>query len=459
MSNDKVGSILATGATRVARFAMLSVIVSAVPAVAQIVPPGVAPPAPIVPPAAQGTAPQGTVADPWRVYGDDSPAFAPLELLGGLGLHATASLVGEYNDNVARRDSSAPLRPGFSSRDDWIFRPSLTLSAGRALGRQQLYLVGNVGRDFYARNGILNRNRASLDGGLNWVMGARCGGQVRGGYSTRGTQFSLFEDVVPSTQERWHFQAGGTCRTATGISANLNYNRGSIRNHTDDPTGVIDRSFADSNSQGVSGGIGYPLGRRGEIGVQGQWSDYQFVRQFLPDGERNGSRIYGANAFASYRVGRNLNVNGGLGKSWVKPRNNLVDTFSGVTWNLGLNYTGPRLGATVSTGRSVNGGGGGAANYSVGRFVNGAVSYRANDRLSLSSGFSLANSGYHGFSLVPDTLEVRNTRTRRYFVGADYRMNRILAFSLDYSHQRRTSDPTSFNYSANSVSLAARASF
>jgi hypothetical protein len=428
--------------------------------VAQIVPPGAAPPAPIIPqPLTVDGVPTGTVANPLRVYGDDAPMLSGLDILSGLGLKITGQMAVEYNDNIARRPGDVPLSPRYNSRDDWSFRPNVSISAGRALGRQTLFVNGSVGRDYYVHNTRLNRDRMAINGGVNWALGVRCGGRVQGGYSQRGTQFGAFVEVVPSTQKRWSFQAGGTCRTATGLSANLNYSRYSVRNETDVLLSSIDRSFADVNTQRLSGGIGYPLGVRGEIGIQGQWQEHEYINQLLPNGAINGSNTYGANVFANYRLGSSLRLTGGLGRSWVRRNHGLADTFSGTTWNLGLNYIGPRLGANVSMGRSANGSNGGASNYSIGKFLNGSVNYRANDRLHFVAGYAHDNQDYHGFSPLPQTEPIRTSTMDRYFVGTDYRLNRILGLSLDYQHQRRKSEPGLFSYSANVVTLTARASF
>lgn len=442
------------------RLALALMLLAGGSAVAQVVPPGVAPPAPVLP-ADPATAASLTTANPLRVYGDDAPVFSGLDVLSGLGLHLGAALTTEYNDNIARRSGNAPLNGRYNSRDDWAFRPSVNASIGHAIGRQQLYLSGVLGRDYYVHNTRLDRNRLALNGGVAWQLGVRCGGQLGGGYSKRGTQFGVFEEVVPSTQTRWSLLASGSCRTATGLSANLSYNRYTVRNHTEDPLGTIDRSFADVNSQMLSGGIGYPLGRRGEIGVQGQWRDQTYIHQLLPNGEQNGTRFYGANVFANYRLGPSLRLNGGVGRSWVRPKHgdSFVRTFSGTTWNLGLDYSGPRLGANVSIGRSANGSSGGYSNYSISRFLNTAVTYRANDRLGFSAGYSHDKLSYEGFGLLPETEVVRQSTMDQFFVGADYRVNRMFSASLDYRHRHRSSQPTAFSYSSNVVGLTLRAAF
>ncbi|MCG2840236.1 outer membrane beta-barrel protein [Sandaracinobacter sp. RS1-74] len=443
-----------------ARYALLAALASAAPVAAQIVPPGMAPPAPIVPPAVSpGGIPTGTVADPLRVYGDDAPALSGLDILAGIGLDVIAAMTTEYNDNVARLSDGSQLSDRYRSKGDWSFRPSVGVSAGRPLGRQQLFLNANIGRDFYARNTLLDRNRFGVNGGMAWSLGTRCGGRLQGGYIKRGTQFGTFEEVIPSTQERVDFLASANCRTATGLSANLSYNRKKTTNHTDDPEGEIDRSFADVKSHGISGGIGYPVANRGQIGLQGNWTKQDFPNQPLATGGVNGSEIYGVNLFGNYRVGSSLNVNAGLGKSWVSSNVPMSDDFSGLVWNLGVNYSGPRIGVSVSTGRSVNGSSGASSNYTIGKFFNTSVNYRANNRLSFAGGIGTSDTDYRGIDQLPETQDVRSAKMRRYFMGADYRLNRIVAFSLDFNHANRSSNPGTGSYKANTVGLTARASF
>lgn len=448
------------GTGRTARLLALLVLSGAGPAVAQIVPPGMAPPAPIVPPSVSpsGT-PTGVMADPMRVYGDDAPFLEGLDLLAGIGFNVSGAITAEYNDNVARKSGGDPLGARYKSKDDFIFRPSVTLGGGRALGRQQLFVSTTIGRDFYARNGLLNRNRFRVEGGMSWALGSRCSGRLQGGYRTRGTSLGTFEEVIPSTQEVVSFLASSSCRTATGISANLNYTQAKTTNHTDDPTGRVDRSFANVKSQGVNGGIGYPIAGRGEIGVQANWSRREFPNQLLYTGDANGNDGYGVNAFANYRLGKQLRLTGGIGKSWMNPKAPLAEDFSGLVWNFGANYTGPRFGASVSSGRSVNGSSGGSANYTISSFFNGTVTYKANPRMSVATGMALSNLNYRGINQLPETEDVRSAKVRRYFVGADYRLNRMVSLSLDFNHMNRSAVPDNRSYKANRVGLTARAAF
>ena len=438
---------------------LLGVTAPFVPAMAQPVP-AVSPSLPPPLPSAPGTGPANVEVDPDRVFGDDeSPDFSPLALLGGFGVGISGSLITKYSDNVARIEDGEPLRIGLESKDDWSFRPTMDISAQRPLGQQALFLNASIGKTFYVQNTLLNRAYLSADGGLQWRLGIRCAGVVQGGWRDRGTQFATFDDVVPSSTETFHFTASASCPTAGGLTPNLAYTYYSAKSRVDDEfAGVLDRSFADVRSHGISGGVGYRLSTRGEVGVQAQWRRSSYPNQFLPGGEENYNIINGFNGFVKYRLGRSLSANGTLGYTKVKRPEILGDGFSGAVWSLGLNYTGPRIGASITGGRSVNGSSGGNANYSVAKHLAANLSYRMNSRLSASAGAIWRNANMSGLYYVPGTQNVDVRKLDRYFVGADYRMNRILAFSLDFNHQRMRTEPAGFGYKENSVRLAIRAS-
>lgn len=441
--------------------AVPAVLCGAAPLLAQVS--GSVPTSPSLPPALPSSstgASTSVVVDPNRVYGDDSPAFSPFAILGGFGVDITASMATEFDDNVARADDDRPLRFGLVSRSDFIFRPDVAVAVNRGIGRQSLFLNANLGKAYHARNTLLDRENIGIGGGLAWRLGTRCAGTLQGGWRQRGAQYASFIDVIPTTNTSARFSVSASCPTAGGLTPNISYDYSDTRNETDPEfVNAIDRSFSNVRSQGINGGLSYRLSTRGEIGVQGQWRDSVFPNQFLPTGEENGSKITGANAFANYRLSSSLSVNGSIGFSKVKPKAPLAEAFSGSVWNLGMNYSGPKLGAQLSAGRSVNGSGGGFANYSISKFFSGSVSYRASSRLSADAGVSISNNDMRGIAVIPVTNAIRDMKTNRYFIGADYRMNRILAFSLDLRHQNRTTDPDDFGFKSNTITLSARANF
>jgi hypothetical protein len=386
--------------------------------------------------------------------------FAPLAIVGALGLNGYASLITEYSDNVARVRDGQPMSSRFSSKDDWIFRPTVGLTFERPVGRNRLYGSATLGRTIYASNSRLNANRYGLSGGAAIALGQACSAQLKAAWSRRDTQLGTFEEVVASEQERTSYGGSVGCSTVTGISGTLGYNRSAVNNYSDDP--MTDRSFANVRSEMVSANVGYRVGLRGQVGVSGSWAENRYPNQIIggvEGGVENSNRIRSISGFASYRVGSSMNAFGSIGRTHLSSSVPGSSDFTGVNWNLGLGYAGRRMGANISTGQSVNGGRGASANYSIQRFYNFSTTYRANDRLRFASGYSHSNSDFRGISSIPET-DITNTNTNdRFFIGSDYTFNRMLRFGVDFNHQRRSSDPKDYSYKVNSVIFTIRGSF
>jgi len=403
-------------------------------------------------------APTTVVIDQGRVFGDDAPLAAGLDVLAGIGLSISAGLVTEFNDNMRRVEDDAILPDGVA-RSDWRFTPTVAISGGRPLGRQQLFFNAGIGRDFYARETIRDKNRVNVGGGLAWRLGQRCNGRLQGNWSKRGTQFASFAEVISSTQESTRLFTSATCQTAGRLVGSASYARANTKNQTDESLpAVVDRSFANVESDSINASLAYAL-TRGQIGISGNWGNYEFPNQLLVSGETNGNTIQGYNLFANYRIGSSLQANGSIGFSKVNPKSLLSQDFSGNVWSFGLNYSGPRLGASIGTGRSVNGSSGGNSNFSIGTFYNMNVSYRANDRLSASAGYSRSNTDYTGVIVIQGTQPIDAAITDRFFIGTDFRLNRLLTFGADLNHQKRSSEPDTFSYDATSVVFSIRANF
>lgn len=395
--------------------------------------------------------PTGVVPEVERLYGRDLD-FDPLGVLGIIGFEADARLRIEYNDNIRRlSDDRSAEDAGLVSRADWLFSPTLSLKAGRAIGRQQLFFVSSFGRDFYARNTELNRNNILLNGGVLGTLGARCNWRLQGGWQSRATRFDQFGVVLPSTTRTTNLNAGGGCRSAGGLGFNLGYDRGWFRNELES------RRLANSDSQGVNGSISYALGERGDLSIQGFWRESELPNQTLPNGERNGTEIKGASGGVNYRIGPSLRAGVALGFTRADPRSPFSQSFSGATWNLSLDYSGPRLGASVGASRGVSGGNGGFATYQVGTNVRALVRYRTGQRISLSAGWSYDDSDNRGFEDVEETGRLDRSRTHRLQAGADYALNQLLQVGLDVNHQNRSADPDIYAYKSTGVVLTLRA--
>lgn len=402
-------------------------------------------------------APGAVVDDPNRVFGDEGPDFAPLAIVGALGLRPYASLSTQYDSNVARIDDNRQLPSRFRSKSDWNFRPSAGVALERPIGRQRLFLNASVGRIIYVQNSQLNSSRANIGGGLGFQLGRACGGQLTAGYATRDTLIGGFEEAADARSESTTFGSTLSCSTATGIVVGGGYSRGTRSNTSNEPG--IDRSFADSRFQSANGNIGYRVGQRGQVGVSASWAENVFPNQLIL-GQENSNTIQSFAVYGSYRIGTTLNASASVGQSKVDSNAPGSAGFSGGTWNLGVGYSGPRLGGNLSVGRNVAGGGGvQAANFSVNETYLASVTYRLNDAASVSAGATRAKQDFKGTFLVPETQTLQAVQVDRIFLGANYRLRRMLSFSADLNHQRRLSVPDGFGFKSTGATLSVSARF
>jgi hypothetical protein len=392
-------------------------------------------------------------ADPARIFGIDAPDLTGFAVSIVRGLSYGASLRTEYSDNVARRASSAGLPSRYNSRTDWRFTPQATVSAGQPFGRQTLFLNAGIGRDYYARNTALDRDRARVAGGLQWVLGSRCAGRIQGDYSTRQTSSDLFDEYLPSTQERVAATVGGTCRVASRLSANLAYDWYEITN------GLESRRMANSKAHGLVAGLTYPIARRGSVSISGFWRTTDFPNQLLLTGETNQIKFSGFSVGGGYRIGPAFSLNGSIGRTKADYRNPFLPSFTGTTWSAGLNYAGPKIGVNISTGRSASSGSGNS-NFSVSTHYTGTVRYALGQRIHTSVGYSHRKSDNRARLEIPsEGLADNNRKSDTLMANMDYDLNRLLSLSAEYRHEHQAARLLWSGYSTNIASLSVRANF
>jgi hypothetical protein len=391
-------------------------------------------------------------ADPSLLFGIDAPDLVGFAVSAVRGFKYRASLRTEYSDNVAHRASDAPLPGRYVSRTDWRFTPEIGISAGHDVGRQLLFLNGTLGRDYYARNTALDRSRANVSTGVQWAL-SRCGGRVQGDYSTRQSSSYLFDDNLPSTQDRLSATVGATCRVSGRLSANAGYDWYKTAN------GLEARRVSNSRGHGLVAGLSYPIANRGSLSVSGFWRTVDYPNQLLLTGEANQIKYSGFSVGGGYRLGPTFSMNGSIGRTKADYRDPLVPNFNGTTWSAGLNYTGQRIGATVSAGRSASASGG-SANFSVSENYTGTVRYRLGDRIGTSLGYTHNKADNQSRVLIPgEGLTPRSRKRDTILASVDYRLPRIFHLAADYRHEKQAAQLERAGYSTNIYSLTLSASF
>jgi hypothetical protein len=378
------------------------------------------------------------VADTSRLFGFDAIPEYGAAVIAASGLQLGARLEIEYDDNEARVPGELPPDSRFDSKDDVVLRPSLSANLGRDVGNQLLFLNARIGRTFHLLNDNLGRENLALDGGVNWRAGPACSGTVEAGWSSRESSIFDFATGVPPGREFTRFLASGSCATGIGLISSVSYDRGWLRFEDE-----ISRQ-SNTNSWGISGSLGYPLGPRGQVGVQGGYRNSTFINQPLPpiiDPEMpdNGISLVNVAGFFSYQLGVSFAVNGNVGWSQTSSVNPLFQNFSGITGSISLAYSTRRVGAAFSFSRNSNLGATGGAGLRIVTLMTLSGNYRLSDRMSLSGGIGRSardNRGSPGFG---DPFGLVNDRFWLANAGVNYRLTERLGFSLDYT--RRDRDP------------------
>lgn len=392
--------------------------------------------------------------NPARIFGSDAPDLTGLAVAAISGLRYSASLRTEYSDNMLRLPDGQATRPG-QSRSDWHFTPEVSIMAGKPLGRHRLFLNTDLGWDFYGQNTQRDRSRVNVNTGLEYMLGTRCGGRLQADYSSRQTRVDEFQEFISSRQKRTTLGANTSCRMMGRLMSSLAYEwRKTSYN-------LEARKRANSRGHSVVGGLSHPFGARGTLSVSGFWQEQDYPYQLLLlTGETNKVKSTGFNVGGGYRIGPSLSVNGSIGKTKVSSRNPLVNDFSGTTWALGANYAGPKLGASITAGRSASSGSTGASSFSISKRYAANLTYRLNTRMGASMGISRSEVENRGRIAIPDEDLLSLHRTSNSFLfGVDYNMNRLLSFNADYRRESRPDEEIRPGFTANIFSLTVTAGF
>lgn len=390
--------------------------------------------APIVPGAAEAGF---VVPDNRSLYGRDFLPAVGASVIAAAGFRASVGFRISHDSNVLRlpSDVEAPEGSGVS-RGDWILRPDLNLGIGRNFGQQLFFLNADLGYDFFVRNEGRSQGNSSLNGGMEWRLGASCGGRVQGGWSTRETGGQGFVVGIPGTTRNTDFFFNGTCNSGSGFVPSINFAAGQVRFDPDF------REVSNADYWSIGGSLGYQLSPTTQVGVQVNQQNSSFPNQPLrpiedPDGQVISLSALSISGFASYLINTSLNANVTIG--WTKSNNNdpLFEDFSGLTGNISLAYAGPRYGLAFNFGRDVNLGNTEGANLRIRSTIGLTGNYRMNEQLTLATGFSFDRDNNRGDIRFGSPVNLIDQDFWRAFANANYRMSERLSFNLGYRYESR----------------------
>lgn len=381
----------------------------------------------------------------------DARAATPQER--GVSISPTVRLTYDSNVLGGRR---VVRDDNISGTDDVQLSPSLAVNIVYPFGRQSAFLGGSIGYDFYRRHDELNRERISLDGGVNIRGPASCASVLGVGYSRRQSDVedlilapdgSTLVNVV-NVQETRRYSANISCGPAIGLRPGLGYTRSETRNSGR-------REFQNIISDTYRGSLGYARPSFGQLSLYISHQDGRYPnRELLTGGAGNdGIKVYSGGLSYDREIGSRLGGTVSIGYTKVDPKSSDVHKFDGLSYSAAVRYQPfDRLSTSISASRSAEQSNLLAVSYSISTAYTFNGTYRINDRFSAPFGARYSTRRFRSSPLVPGALTGSEDRTFNANMGVRFQARQRLSFALDTAYRKRTSDTQLLDYSSKQIS-------
>ncbi len=351
-------------------------------------------------------------------------------------------------------------------QSDEIFEPSIRVNIARPIGRETVYLQGDIGYDFYRLNHVLNRENIDIRPGILAPIGL-CQTSVSGEYGRAQSELSELAlspsgpvlAVTKNLREIKEIGGGASCGRATGLGFNANASETWVANSS------VTQSFTNAQTFSGSSGVEYRRPSLGSISLFGAYShtDYPdragLAALLMIPGLSSGYNTVSGGLSWSRRVGARLEGNASISYTSLNPIGTNSGKFSGLTYSAGLNYrVTPRILTALTISRAtvpsirLN------SSYSIDELYAGNVSYRLGSRITLGANASFAHNSYQGLALGP-SFDLTDEKIYTVAGNADFKLNRRMSFGLSVEHIQRDANFAGLSYPDTRVNLTTRASF
>jgi hypothetical protein len=159
------------------------------------------------------------------------------------GVQAGAKVRIDYDSNLLRLDDGV-VAPIGRSKDDVVTSASAYARAHLVFGMQKFAATAEYGRDFYAKNSFLDRERIAVDSRLDWRVGLRCSGDAQIAYGKAQGDLSEQALLVANAREIFNVSATGGCVVGLGWKPTLYLRQTNVRNSNPIQAGADSEQFA-----------------------------------------------------------------------------------------------------------------------------------------------------------------------------------------------------------------------
>jgi hypothetical protein len=366
-------------------------------------------------------------------------------------LTISPSISVRYDTNVARASDEIARLRGIKPHD-WHVTPNLNIDLEKPVGRQVLYLDGDVGYDFYARNHQLNRGRILLNGGARLKF-SRCTGTVYGSFAVRQTDVAelIDQEAAGNTEHVSAVGANARCELASGLAPFAGVSRTWVTNNSEI------RRLADYTMNEANGGIAYSRPVLGELAIVASVKDAHYPHRgdtLLTDH----FHVFSIGGRYSRDIGSRLQGSVGINRTTVDSGAGFPK-FTGLTSDVSLTAkASDNIQAHFQWVRDVQPVNVGFGAFNIDSRLSGDVDYGFSPRLTLTAGAGLIHRHIEG-ELPIFGPELQRERRVFEYLRLTYTRSERTSLALDVRHESRTADPSAFDYRSTSVGLTLRTRF
>ena len=368
-------------------------------------------------------------------------------------------------------DSNYRRRPEGFQESAVRVTPVVDAGVGLPVGRQQLFLGGSIGRDYFINKSIRNRGRWQLGGGVAWRLGSRCSGVIGAETRRRLVQLDDQSEFTDNVQTSKDLGASANCQTATGLGFG-----GSVR-HDDTSNDTPNRMIFDSRSTTYSPSISYGNRSLGQFSIGATLSNVTFTNRPVPTPAglvEDGVRSLNGRAGYSRTLGTRLQLTAGASYLKTTPRPGAIlaidangqvivvprDPFSGMGYDFSIGYQpSSRLSVIVAGDRGVSTSRNVGALFTIRQGLSADINYKIGPSIDFGVGASRRTNDYKGSFVSPAEPQPRiSDRFERVYAQLDYSPVDLYSIGVEVAHQRRKSNPSSFNFASTTALLRLRVS-
>lgn len=359
----------------------------------------------------------------------------------------------EYDSNVLRLSDQDPTQ----GRGDQHITGTLSLNLQRPIGQQDVYFIGTVSQNRYARHAQLNNTAINLQGGADWRAGIGC--VVRtGAVLTR--QLVNLSDLATAT-------LASSAQTARALVLSVSCARGPLLRPSFDYRDETVTNSApalsqyDTMTQSYNASLGVRRPRLGEIALYGTVRRTRYPHHILNSPEF--VRFTDAGVRWTRALGAHLSGTATISYSNVVPESNATKPYAGLGWtaNLTLTPLGTRTHVTLALSRATQQSTLINISYSVDASSQIGIDYALTPRIKLVSAVTLSRRSFVGTAGSAGSALGLGDRSASVSGGLRYALPfkmlaAPVALACDASISRRTADNPAFNYRDALVSLSLR---